>query len=114
MRQIHLQCAVAAAALAFSALAIAQDSNPPDHVRQIELTRLLLQDCSSCHGMRLDGGMAPPLTSQALKDRPREALVATIIRGRHGTPMPPWAAVLSEAEAIWILERLKQGPIDAR
>lgn len=92
----------------------AQDGDRPDQIRQTELTRLLLQDCSSCHGMRLDGGTAPPLTFQALKDRPREPLVATIIKGRHGTPMPSWAASLSEAEAIWIIERLKEGNIDVR
>ena len=92
----------------------AQEGNRPDQIRQTELTRLLLQDCSSCHGMRLDGGIAPPLTFQALKDRPRDALVDTIIKGRHGTPMPAWAATLTEAEAIWMIERLKEGSIDVR
>ena len=95
-------------------LVMAQDGNRPDQIRRTELTRLLLQDCSSCHGMRLDGGTAPPLTVQGLKDRPQESLVATITKGRHGTPMPPWAAALTESEAIWMIERLKEGGIDVQ
>jgi cytochrome c55X len=79
--------------------------------RQRELVRMVRQDCGSCHGMTLNGGLGPALTAEALRQRdvPREALVATIIAGRPGTAMPPWQRFLSEAEAAWIVERLLAG-----
>jgi cytochrome c55X len=32
-----------------------------------------------------------------------------ILHGRRGTPMPPWSTFVSEAEARWIVEQLRQG-----
>ena len=81
----------------------------PDAARQGELLRLLRQDCGSCHGMRLTGGLGPPLTPQALRDKPAGSLTATIVAGRPGTAMPPWRPFLSESEAAWLVERLQQG-----
>jgi len=86
----------------------------PDAVRQGELLRLLRQDCGSCHGMRLTGGLGPPLTPQALRDKPADSLAATIVAGRAGTAMPPWRPFLSEAEAAWLVERLQQGDAHAQ
>lgn len=82
--------------------------------RQSELVRLVREDCGSCHGLRLTGGLGPPLTPEALQDRPRQALVRTILEGRPGTPMPPWKGFLSEPEAAWIVERLQKGFPDVR
>jgi cytochrome c55X len=84
----------------------------PDFFRQTELRRVVLQDCSTCHGMRLTGGVGPPLTPQALTGKPPEALVSVIVHGRHPTPMPAWASQISEAEAAWIADRLLDGTID--
>jgi cytochrome c55X len=84
-------------------------SGTPDASRQRELVRLLRQDCGSCHGMRLTGGLGPPLTPQALRDKPSDSLVATIVSGRTGTAMPPWRPFLSEAEAAWLVARLREG-----
>ena len=81
----------------------------PDAPRQREIVRLLRQDCGSCHGMRLTGGLGPPLTPQALRDKPSDSLVATIVSGRAGTAMPPWRPFLSEAEAAWLVARLREG-----
>ena len=86
----------------------------PDSTRQAELLRLLRQDCGSCHGMRLTGGLGPPLTPQALRDKPADSLTATIVAGRAGTAMPPWRSFLSETEATWLVERLQQGDAHAR
>ena len=86
----------------------------PDAARQGELLRLLRQDCGSCHGMRLTGGLGPPLTPQALRDKPADSLAATIVAGRAGTAMPPWRPFLSETEAAWLVERLQQGDARAR
>ena len=78
----------------------------PDVIRQNELVRLVRQDCGSCHGMTLQGGLGPALLPASLKDKPAESLVATIYSGRPGTPMPPWKQFMTEAEASWIVDKL--------
>ena len=90
----------------------AQSAPPP--ARQHELLRLLHQDCGACHGLHLTGGLGPALTRQALQDKPDETLVATIVAGRNGTPMPPWRPFITEAEARWLVARLKEGSTDAK
>ena len=70
---------------------------------------LFVQDCGSCHGMHLTGGLGPPLTPAALADKPAASLAATIFHGRPGTPMPPWRTFVTEAEALWIAEQLAGG-----
>ncbi len=80
-----------------------------------ELVRLVRQDCGSCHGMQLTGGLGSPLTPQALRDKPVDSLVATVVHGRPGTAMPPWKTILSEQDAEWIVQRLIEGfPEEAR
>ena len=81
----------------------------PDATRRSELIQLVRNDCGSCHGMQLTGGLGLPLTPEALMQKPDSGLAATILYGRPGTPMPPWQSFLSEAEAEWIVETLKQG-----
>ena len=78
----------------------------PESARQKELVRLVRQDCGSCHGMTLQGGLGPALLPATLKDKPAEGLAATIYYGRPGTPMPPWKQFVSEAEANWIVDKL--------
>ena len=80
-----------------------------DAARQHELIDLLKQDCGSCHGMTLKGGLGPPLLPAALDGKPTGLLVAAILEGRAGTAMPPWKAMLSEDEATWLVYRLRQG-----
>lgn len=84
----------------------AQDVPP---ARQAQLQRLLRQDCGSCHGMRLTGGLGPALTRQALAEMPLESLAATIYHGRPGTPMPPWSSFMSADEAQWLARLLLAG-----
>jgi cytochrome c55X len=86
----------------------------PEAARARELLHLLRQDCGSCHGMRLTGGLGPPLTPEALRSKPAESLVATIVSGRPGTAMPPWRRFLSEAEAEWLVARMVSGDVDER
>ncbi|MCE9570867.1 MAG: cytochrome c [Rhodocyclales bacterium] len=81
----------------------------PSPARQKELIHLVRQDCGSCHGMTLQGGLGPALLPATLADKPVEGLVATIIGGRPGTPMPPWHRFLEEDEAQWIVARLMAG-----
>lgn len=81
----------------------------PTPARQAELLSLVRQDCGSCHGLRLEGGLGLPLTPQALREKPPEALKETILNGRNGTAMPPWNPFLTEAEAGWIVQLLLKG-----
>jgi cytochrome c55X len=90
-------------------LAIPVMSAEPTAERQRELVRLVRQDCGSCHGMTLAGGLGPPLLPEVLRERTAPALVQTVLHGRPGTPMPPWQRFLSDAEAQWIVERLVEG-----
>lgn len=85
------------------------DLPPITSQRQSELVRLVRQDCGSCHGMQLRGGLGPALTPQTLNDKPAAALISTILYGRPGTAMPPWKTFLSEAEASWIVDALQKG-----
>ena len=78
----------------------------PSGERQAELRKLLYQDCGSCHGMRLTGGLGPALTAQALAGKPRGLLLATISEGRAGTPMPPWKALLNQDDIAWLVDYL--------
>ncbi len=81
----------------------------PSPARQKELIHLVRQDCGSCHGMTLQGGLGPALLPATLAEKPVEGLVATIIGGRPGTPMPPWHRFLAEDEAQWIVAKLMTG-----
>lgn len=74
-----------------------------------KLANLVRQDCGSCHGLTLRGGLGKPLTSEHLQGWDRELLVSIILDGVPGTPMPPWRALLSEGDARWIADRLQQG-----
>lgn len=99
----------AIAALLLACAAAPSAAQGPDTARTAELVRLVRQECGSCHGMRLSGGLGPALTPAALADKPAESLAATILHGRPGTPMPPWRPMLDEAEAHWIVAQLLRG-----
>ncbi|MEK8050263.1 cytochrome c [Ideonella sp. DXS22W] len=106
-------CAAAVLALGLPLAAqgtgLAPDAAAPAAPRQQQLVRMVRQDCGSCHGMRLTGGLGPALTREALADKPLVFLASTIFHGRPGTPMPGWRAMLTEAEADWIAQRLVAG-----
>lgn len=86
---------------------IAAATDKPTPQRQQTLLHLLKQDCGSCHGMSMKGGLGSPLTAASLADKPDDSLVATILYGRPGTAMPPWQAFMTEQEAQWLVEILK-------
>jgi cytochrome c55X len=81
----------------------------PAPARRAELLHLLRQDCGACHGMTLRGGLGPSLEPAALAGKDDEALRFVILRGRPGTPMPPWGEFLTRAEAQWLVRQLKRG-----
>lgn len=79
--------------------------------RKTQLVHLVKQDCGSCHGMTLKGGLGPALLVDNLQDKPILFIQNTILYGRAGAAMPPWKTLLTEQEALWIAEQLKQGNI---
>lgn len=87
----------------------AEPSNVVDPARQKELVTLVRQDCGSCHGLTLQGGLGPALLPDTLKDKPADYLKFVILQGRPSTAMPPWQRFLSDAEAEWIVSNLQKG-----
>lgn len=96
-----------AAAMLLSGPVQAGEDLGPERAGQLE--RLVRQDCGSCHGMTLKGGLGPDLRRETLAGSGRESLAAIVLDGVPGTPMPPWRALLSEAEALWIADYLLEG-----
>ncbi len=93
-----------------SALAASEAAGgDPTERRQGELVRIVRQDCGSCHGMRLTGGLGPALTRERLAEWPIDSLVSVIQFGRPGTPMPGWRTMIDERDALWIARRLQSG-----
>ena len=86
----------------------------PTGERRAEVLKMVRQDCGSCHGMTMKGGLGPALTPAALQTKPADSLTATILHGRPGTAMPPWQDFLAADEAAWIVEQLQQGLPDAQ
>jgi cytochrome c55X len=98
------------AGLLFCLLApLAAAAAEPTPERASELVRMVRQDCGACHGLTLKGGLGPALLPETLRAKPAESLRYTVLLGRPGTPMPPWNAFLTEAEADWIVRQLMQG-----
>lgn len=82
--------------------------DPPPQ-RQAELVYQVEQDCGSCHGLTMNGGLGPALLPANLEQKPDDVLAEIILNGVPGTPMPPWNFEISRDEAAWIVRRLKEG-----
>jgi len=80
-----------------------------DAAMERQLTHLVRQDCGSCHGMTLKGGLGGPLLPETLAGFSNEGIASIILGGVPGKPMPPWQGELSEEAALWIAETLKTG-----
>lgn len=79
--------------------------------RKTALRNLVLQDCGSCHGMTMKGGLGSALTPAQLDDFDSTSLALIILDGVPGKPMPPWRGLINEDEANWIANALKNGEI---
>ncbi|MBF0108002.1 MAG: cytochrome c [Magnetococcales bacterium] len=77
--------------------------------RQRQLARLVLQDCGSCHGMTMKGGLGPALTREALEGKPSDMLEDTVYFGRAENAMPAWKELLTREEIRWLIEKLQSG-----
>ena len=83
---------------------------PNAHAQDVKrLEHMLVQDCGSCHGLTMKGGLGRPLTREALADSDADTLAAIILEGVPGTAMPGWRSILKEDEALWMANYLKNG-----
>jgi len=87
----------------------ASASTTPTAERKNEIGHLVQQDCGSCHGLTLKGGLGPSLEPERLRQYPQDYLEMTILHGRPGTPMPPWSAILTAEEINYIATQLLKG-----
>ncbi len=116
LKTMLLVIAAAMALLALPVLSGAQDTGS-QHTqnisteRQKELTYMVQQDCGSCHGMTLKGGLGPSLLPERVAVLPRQYLIDAVTHGRQGTPMPPWGPILQQNEIEWIVEQLLLGQL---
>ncbi len=90
---------------------VAASEKPLSNERKAQLNHIVKQDCGSCHGMTLKGGLGPALLTENLKGKTVAFLQHTILYGRAGTAMPPWKSLLTEQEALWISQQLKAGTV---
>ena len=68
-------------------------------------------NCSACHGPNREGIVGPGLTPDLLVDPDDAFYVETILDGRPGTVMPPWAASgVSQAEAEALVAFFRTAP----
>jgi len=96
-------------ALSFLIAAPLAASDDVSSDRQRELRNLLIQDCGSCHGLKMRGGLGPALVPLMLQGKSADYLSSVILDGRPGTAMPPWRPLLSPVEARWMAVMLLQG-----
>ncbi|MEP2531540.1 cytochrome c [Shimia sp.] len=95
--------AVFTGALMIATAALAADSIDPD-----ALKRLVHQDCGSCHGLTLKGGLGPDLRAETIEHYDADVLKSVILDGIPDTAMPPWRPLISEEEADWVARYLLQ------
>lgn len=80
---------------------------PSDEIPEFKLTSIVKNDCGSCHGMQLRGGLGPSLVTVDFKKKDSLTMFNIIKYGKPGTPMPPWKNHLSDTEIEWIVNFLK-------
>lgn len=107
-----MKAALAALAILASGATVAADA--PPEPRRSEIVNMVRQDCGSCHGLTMKGGLGPPLVPQAVAQKDPELMRAIILNGLRGTPMPPWRPFLSDDEATFVVQLLKKGLPDER
>ncbi len=74
-----------------------------------KLANFVQQDCGSCHGLTLEGGLGSPLLPENLEHMDADVIRDVILGGLPGTAMPSWLGLLNEEEAAFIAEGLKTG-----
>ena len=95
-------------ALSFVTTAPLWASDSISDYRQQELMNILIQDCGSCHGLTMKGGLGQALLLETLKGKSAEYISRVILYGKADSAMPAWRSLLSPVEARWIADRLLQ------
>jgi len=75
--------------------------------RKTELLYMLEQDCGSCHGLTRKGGLGSSLLPESLKGKSDEVILDIIMNGIDGTPMPPWSELITEEEAEFLIQDMR-------
>jgi cytochrome c55X len=88
---------------AMAALPVGADVTAP---RAKALEHMVIQDCGSCHGLTMKGGLGRALTPSALAGADPETLAMIILDGVPGTAMPAWRPLLTDEDADWIARYL--------
>lgn len=115
-RQVHgqLRSSLKAGLLVFPLLigtstGVLADSEALNQINAEKLTDFVQQDCGSCHGLTLEGGLGGPLLPENLEHYDADVIQEVILGGLPGTAMPRWRGLLNEKEAAFIAEGLKTG-----
>ncbi len=112
MSQIHAQPGsepmfrLLALFLLFCSPAVGEETSPVG-----KLINLVHQDCGSCHGLTLKGGLGPDITPHSLTHYDIETLSMVVLDGIPETAMPPWRPIMSEKDAERIAEYLLRGEL---
>lgn len=101
--------AIAAWAACTPPTALAEGANADRGLNTEALKRLVHQDCGSCHGLTLKGGLGPDIRPQNLTHYDPEVLEMVILEGIPDTAMPPWRPLITQEEAQWIALYLLNG-----
>lgn len=88
------------------AICLLSTSIAAEAVDPVELKRLVHQDCGSCHGLTLKGGLGPDLRAETISYYDVDVLKTVILDGIPDTAMPPWRPLMSEEEADWVARYL--------
>lgn len=82
---------------------------PPEAPASLPGDDLFSRNCGGCHGYDLDGGSGPSLFADTLLSKRTDAmLLYTIQNGRPGTRMPPWKALLTDAQIGAIIAYMRR------
>ncbi|WP_328803233.1 c-type cytochrome [Ruegeria haliotis] len=95
-----------ARAVLTSAVVLATSAFAAETLDPNALKRLVHQDCGSCHGLSLKGGLGPDLRTETLEHYEADVLTGVILDGIPDTAMPPWRPLISQEEAEWIARYL--------
>lgn len=90
--------------VASAAIASAGEAMSPD-----ALSHLVHQDCGSCHGLTLRGGLGPDIRPESVSHYDPDTLATVVLDGIPGTAMPPWRPLIGEADARRIARYLLTG-----
>ena len=102
---------LASVALAFALMGMDAHGEEITAERGAKLRHFVLHDCGSCHGMTMKGGLGSPLNPDDLAAYDEADIIAVILDGVPGTPMPPWRGLVSPDDAAWIARELKSGSL---